>query len=392
MLKRMLALLLALCVALPLAVFAEDEEEELSIIEDVDLDAENTEPLPDFDDESFDWDAFLEEEEVAETVEDLSQLEVDTSINPADLELNPNLPGNVINILLIGVDTHAVDIRAESNLMHGDVNMVLSLNTDTGDITLTSFLRDLYVEIPGYRSKAKLNAAYNRGGGQLAMRTINHNFDLNVQHYVAINFYGVAAIIDSLGGIDIDMTRIEANAINAYIKKNAKKMTYDVKGNATREPLPVDKSKGKTEKYLIHCDGLQALMYARLRKIDNDFARTQRQRHLLELLAGKVLEDIDLNKMVDLVSSILPYVITDMNAQAVVTLVTTALRSGLIGKARAGGELFQQFSVPNSTDKGYGYGTTDAGASVVTMNSTNWEFYIRKMHTNIYGEYYSSRQ
>ena len=221
------------------------------------------------------------------------------------------------------------------------------------------------------------------------MRTINHNFDLNVDHYVAVNFYGVASIIDSLGGIDIDVTRIEANAINAYLKKNGKKMTYDVKGNASRDPLPVNKSIPKTEKYVVHCDGIQALMYARLRGIDNDFVRTQRQRHLLELLAAKVLQDLNLNKLMDLVSSALPYMITDMNGQTVMSLVMTVMRTDMVSRLEEGGEVFQQFRIP--MDKTYSYAHTESGSSVVTLSTKNWQTNIEALHYFISGNYYPSK-
>ena len=75
-------------------------------------------------------------------------------------------------------------------MQNGDVQIIVSINKDDGSIKLTSILRDLYVTIPGYKNKNRINTAYSRGGGQLAMRTINKNFELNIENYITINFYG----------------------------------------------------------------------------------------------------------------------------------------------------------------------------------------------------------
>ena len=383
--KRVLALLLTLCL-LPLSALGSewdldwDDEEEITL--------EDLEELP------------LEDEEgigdltITDSVEDLlaemDSWEVDTSVNPDDLELNSSLPDNVINILLIGIDSHDRDIREDKASHLNDVNMVLSLDTDTGEIKLTSILRDLYVEIPGFRGKAKLNNAFTRGsaggdlngGAQLTMRTINHNFELNIENYVVINFYGVAAIIDSLGGVDIDLTKAEARGINNYLNKTAytsSKFTYDTRDRTEREDLAVEAG-------VQHCDGIQALMYARLRKIDNDFARTARQRHLMELLLRQVVSSIDINKLMDLMQTCLPYVLTNMNASTIMNLALTVLGSGIMEKISSGGSLLEQHRVP--MDGMYGYLTLDSGASVVNLGEKNWRLNKESIHYFIYGQTY----
>ncbi len=388
--KRALSLLMSLCLLMGCLAFpaaAEEEEEEWSI-GDLTEEAQQAEAeaLPDFEADDFDWEAWLESTETEEAVTDaLGDAEVDTSVSAGDLELNPNLPGNVINIMLIGIDSHDKDVREEKASHLNDSNMILSINTDDGSVKLTSILRDLYVNIPGYKNKAKLNNAYYRGEGDLVMRTINHLFEMNIQHYVVINFYGVASIIDALGGIDIDMTKTEASAINAYLNqayKKTSKYTYDTKDKSEREPL--QRISG-----VQHCDGIQALMYARLRKIDGDFARTARQRHLLELLLNKVLQDMDTGKLLNLISTCLPYMITNMNAQTIMNVATAVLKTDIISRAKDGGELLQQHRIP--MDKTYGYGTTDKGASVITLSDKQWDNNVQSLHYFIYGNYYPAK-
>ena len=281
---------------------------------------------------------------------------------------------NIINILLVGIDTR--DTTLDSGLQHGDVQMILSINKDDGSVKLTSLLRDLYVTIPGYKNKNRINVAYARGGGQLAMRTVNKNFELNIESYVTINFYGLASIIDAIGGVDVDMTKQEAGAINTYLKKHPPK--YDNTDGKERQPL--ERVAG-----VQHLDGVQAVMYARLRSIDNDFARTARQRHLLELLLGQIMQDMTLDKLIGLIETCVPYVTTNVNLNTMLELGMTVLGSGIIQRAQQGESLIGQHRVP--MDKTYSYKDVN-GASVVYMGSTNFPKNVQALHEFIYGAYY----
>jgi len=366
--KRLTALLLVLCMLPTFSVLAEDEEEsaeEIVVVDGVAID-ENGEEIEGFD----------VPEELKETVEILDA-EIDDTVDPGVLELNKNLPDNVVNILLIGIDSRSAELD-ESN-QHGDVMIVVSINKDDGTIKLTSILRDLYVTIPGYKSKNRINVAYKRGGGELAMRTVNHNFELNVEHYIVINFYGLASIIDSLGGIDIELTKQEAGAINAYIKKNPPK--YDNQGD-DYERIPLEKVSG-----VQHLDGIQAVMYARLRSIDNDFARTARQRNLLELLLKHVTKGgMDFDKLFNLLETCLPYARTNMSLNDLGSLAMLVLQSGLLERAEAGEPLLEQNRIP--LDDTWKYDETDSGASVVAFRTDKrLRQNIEKLHIFIYGEY-----
>ena len=369
--KRLMALLLAVCMLLPAFSLAEEAGDDTEVIEeDIILDDDGNEILVDEETGT----QFVISSEASELADGLaSDYEVDDTVDPDNLELNENLPGHIVNILLVGIDSRSTNL--ESGLQNGDVQIILSVNTQDGTIKLTSILRDTYVEIPGYKNKNRINVSYNRGGGALAMRTINHNFDLNIQYYVAINFYGLASIIDSIGGIDVDLTKVEAGAINAYLREHPP--AYDNNKGGTRVAL--ERKAG-----VQHLDGVQAVMYARLREIDNDFSRTARQRHLLELLLEEVMKDMDLDKLMTMVESCLPYVLTNMTPAAMLELGLGVLSSGIVQKAAAGETLMEQHRVP--MDKTYSYKQVN-GASVIHMGPNSFKKNKESIHEFIYGEY-----
>ncbi|MBQ8200442.1 MAG: LCP family protein [Clostridia bacterium] len=377
LMKKLTALLLALTMLLSVPALAEEETEALPDQIDVSSDSVVVVDGVAINEEGEEIEGFEIPEELEEIVEILDA-EIDDTVDPQALEINEKLPDNVINILLIGIDSRSTEI--EEHTQHGDVQIIVSINKDDGSIKLTSVLRDLYVTIPGYKSKNRINVAYQRGGGQLAMRTINHNFDMNIEKYIVINFYGLASIIDSLGGIDIELTKQEASAINAYIKKHPPR--YDNQDD-DYERVPLEKVKG-----VQHLDGIQAVMYARLRSIDNDFARSARQRHLLELLLKKVTEGgMDFDKLFKLLETCLPYAKTNMSLSDMGSLAMTVLQSGLLERAANGESLLEQNRIP--MDDTWKYDTTSGGASVVVFRTTKRHTEnIQKLHEFVYGEYY----
>ncbi|MBR4459864.1 MAG: LCP family protein [Clostridia bacterium] len=391
---RILAVLMALCVLCP-AALAEDEDFDLYEREDVVADDEDD--FFDEDEDETEEDEFFIGGDADAIAEDLSALERDPDVNLEDLEINPNLPDSVINILLIGVDMRENDISSAKGLLHNDVTMILSVNLKDGSVKLTSIARDLYVGIPGYKGKNRINTAYaygtnpktGNGGAELAMRTVNHIFDLNISQYVVINFFGVASIIEHLGGVDVDVVKGEALAINNYLKKNGRRMTYDTKGNDNREPLEVRKSMKSDEKYVLHLDGVQALMYARLRTgmkyNTGDLARTGRQRHLLELLLAKVLEDIDLEKLTDLITVAYPYVKTNISADTMFNVALGVLRGDIRDNLKNGKSLFEQHRIP--LDNTYKYLDIN-GASVIEFNDGQLRRAVESVHYFIYDDYY----
>lgn len=219
--KRWIALMLSLCLMMPAFSLAEEDEDLTveEIVEDVTLDAP-AEGEDVFVDEDTGETYYLtaEEQEKLDSLMEEEPEEEETGIDPDSLDLNPNLPENVLNILLIGVDTRSKD--PQEIIGRGDTQIIVSINQDTGAIRMTSILRDSLVSIPGYKNQTKINNAFQygcnrvkkgttqekiRSGAALAMRTINRNFQMNIQNYVAVNFNGLASVIDSLGGIDIEL-------------------------------------------------------------------------------------------------------------------------------------------------------------------------------------------
>ena len=373
MMKRLLALLLMLCM-MPLCTFAEEEAPADPFGDTIVIDTEDVQSA---EDEVYIPD---EDEELASAIEILDA-EIDDTVDPTKLDLNENLPDHVVNILLVGIDGRTADMDSKNSTQHGDVQIIVSINKKDGSIKLTSVLRDLYVTIPGYKSKNRINVAYSRGGGQLAMRTMNKLLELNIEHYVVINFYGLASIIDSLGGVDIELTKAEAGAINTYIKKNLKKGGYD------NQEKGYERQDLKKVNGVQHLDGIQAVMYARLRSIDNDFKRSERQRHLLEVLLAKVLDDgLNLDKLLTLLETCLPYAETNMSAMDMVSLAMGVLQSDILTKLANGDPLLQQNRIP--MDETWKYDTTSGGASVVTFRTTKrHQENIEGIHKFIYGEY-----
>ena len=379
LIRKLTALVMALCLLLPGAVLAEDDEISiLDVVENVNLDEGGDESAGGDEDAEGGEELFISDEvqEAMEVAENL-EADIDDSINPDDLELNPNLPDNVVNILLVGVDTRSTTL--DDGLQHGDVQIILSINKDTGSVKLTSILRDLYVTIPGYKSKNRINVAYSRGGGALAMRTINHTFELNIEHYVTINFYGLASIIDAIGGVDVDLTKAEAKAINTYLKQHPPK--YDNQ-DKEYERVPLEAVAG-----VQHLDGVQAVMYARTRSVDNDFGRTARQRHLLDLLLQKIMQDMTVDKFMTLMETSLPYVQTNVNASTMLNLGLSVLGSDIISRAQAGESLLEQMRIP--MDETWKYDQTDSGSSVVVFRTVaRREENVKALHEFIYGQYY----
>ena len=394
--KKAISLLLALSLLLPVFSLAEEDDDLMveEIVEEVILEDEAADALPDLDSEDIIYDEdtgeiFLlteEEQQKLDSILEEEPEEDDTGINPDSLDLNTNLPDNVINILLIGVDTRSSDPM--EIIGRGDTQIIVSVNKDTGDVKMTSILRDSLVTIPGYKNQTKINNAFqygcNRvkkgetkdkihGGAALAMRTINKNFQMNIENYVAINFNGLASIIDALGGIDIELTKAEATYINSYLKKHPP--AYDNRAKGERVPLEAVAG-------VQHLDGVQAVMYARTRSLngENDFNRTDRQRHLLELLLEKVMQDLDFSTLMDLIDVAISYSDTNMNFQTMFNLAASLMPS--LAGASSDEALFEQMRIP--MDKSYSYATVN-GASVLKYNMKK---HAQAIHEFVYGTYY----
>ncbi len=400
--KRILALFLALLMFLPVFSLAEEDE----------FEEEYEEEYEELDEEE---DEIPEEVLNAEPVSEELQEEIRNALENADfvptseldennLFINRNLPDNVINILLLGVDTRNAEL-IEEDVKLADVQIILSLNTETGDVKLSSILRDTVVVNPftGVRSPINYSLRSFDSKGkfhddpQRAIATVNYNFEMNIQYYVMINFRGVAAIVDQLGGIDMELTEGEAANINYYLKKNAKSILkhYDTKeAKAARVEL-------KVEDGVQHLDGLQALMYARLRQnktkkkynLGDDWQRTARTRNLLDKLLQKVLKGN--TDIIDLVSFSVEYINSNMNPATMFDLIRTVLGGNIISKLGSGDSIMEQFRIPmgsaDDNTKTWSYVQEKGdlyGKIWLSKTNGNLQKNIEGLHEFIYGKYY----
>ena len=397
--KRILSLLLVLCLFLPALSFAELEEDDFSsdeLEEEILLDDEEEE------------DDSTPENAVTETLsEDLrnelaGSLEasdyVATELDTSNLYINENLPDDVINILLIGVDTRNPELE-ENDVKLADVQMILSLDTKTGTVKLSSILRDTLVTNPFTGNLKPINESYQsfdskkifHDNPQRSVATVNYNFEMNIQYYVTINFRGVAAIVDKIGGIDLELTEGEAWNINRYLKKNARQISkhYDTK-EAREKRVELEVRDG-----VQHLDGLQALMYARLRKslskkyqMGDDWQRTARARNLLDKLLQKVLK-MDVLDILSLVGEAVEYLNSNMNPDYMANLIIKMLGSGIVGKLGSSDSIIEQFRIPmgNAEDgtKTWAY-DNDTGKIFMSKRNGNFQKNIEGLHAFIYGE------
>lgn len=178
----------------------------------------------------------------------------------------------VINVLLIGNDS-----RLEGDDGRSDAMILVSISDKTKTITMTSLLRDMYVEIPGHGGN-RLNAAYSYGGPELLMETIEQNFDIPVHRYALVNFQAFANLVDAVGGVDLELTNEEVQYVNGYL------MEYNQLEGRDLATDFLDPSLSG----MIHLNGPQALAFTRNRYIGTDFGRTERQRKVLSAVIDKL--------------------------------------------------------------------------------------------------------
>lgn len=234
------------------------------------------------------------------TTEEVINLEnqIDSNITNEDETKTNNIEKKEIrNILLIGSDSRQADSNGRSDTM-----ILVSINENTKQIIATSFLRDIYLQIPGITKKNRLNAAYSYGGPGLLIDTIEENFKVDIDNYVEINFYSFMNVIDEVGGITLTVSADEIEVMNVYMKEL---------NTLLNQPFESDKLTAK-DAGSIHLNGKQALAYSRVRYVGNaDFERTSRQRKVLGAVYQNVKNE-NFSKLNELLNIILPELSTDL--------------------------------------------------------------------------------
>jgi LCP family protein required for cell wall assembly len=289
--------------------------------------------------------------------EPLSSSEIEDILNMTDdpNEVNPTAPTidpddvtmptepvevivpseGVINIILVGQDRREGQGRQRSDAM-----ILCTINKGTKTITLTSFLRDMYVTIPNYY-RQRINTAYMLGGFKTLNATLEHNFGVRADHCVEVDFSGFRDIVNVLGGVDVELTQKEADYLNSRAAWDNDQGNFDWHLTAGVNTL----------------DGDQALAYSRIRALDSDWGRTNRQRVVLTAMLQKA-KTMDLTQLNDFINKVIPMIATDMTP------------SEITGYAMDLMPMLSSVTIKNQTipaDGTWQYATIN-GAAVITVN------------------------
>lgn len=251
---------------------------------------------------------------------------------------------NVVNILLVGQDSE----KYRENGSRTDVMLLVSYNKSQGTLKLLSFMRDSYVKLEGVGNN-RLNTCYHFGGMGLLINTINDTFDLDIQSYATLAFSEFRTLVDAFGGVDLTLTKAEASWINQGSR------TGRVKSGEN-----------------IHLNGDQALLYARDRRSGgSDYARTDRQRKLVEALYSQARSNMNVATALELIDFAEDYVRTNLTLDQVTQLATDLL---------TGSEL--AVSSARMPFDGTYRGARRGGASVIAIDV---EENTRLVHEFLYG-------
>lgn len=216
------------------------------------------------------------------------------------------------NIAIFGIDTRT-DTYEENT--RTDSIIVVSLDPVKNKTILTSYARDTLVRIEGYKYN-RVNAAYAFGGAELAVNTLNYNFDLNVSKYLVVNFFAVPKIVDAIGGVDIDIKQIEIKEMNKYIKEYNALVTKEKQVDLI------------TTAGINHLNGGQALTYMRIRHVGNaDFERMERQRRVLTTMMEK-MKNLNYIEIFNLINENISYIRTNLTMSEIGGLGMQLLKNG----------------------------------------------------------------
>lgn len=224
----------------------------------------------------------------------------DADVVDTDLEYDQD----VVNILLIGCDKRADETEAGRS----DSTMIATIDLKNGKLKLTSLMRDMYIDVPGY-GYHKFNAAYSYGGVQLEYETIAENFGIKLDGYVEVDMAAFREVVDLIGGVPMELTEAEANFLqNAYMnsKHGEKNVTA---GENILTPY-------------------QALAYCRIRQdVTGEFGRTDRQRKVLISVFNE-LKSEDIMTITNICMKSLKYITTDLTEKQIRSLLTSVITMG----------------------------------------------------------------
>lgn len=255
-----------------------------------------------------------------------------------DIEVNSGVEEKLEkykNIAIFGIDS----LNNKYTESRTDCIIIASINNTTKEIRLVSVYRDTYLNIPGY-GLDKINHAYAYGGPALSISTLNINLDLNIEQFVTVNFEATQDIIDAVGGVRIKVT--DAEARSGSIPGITKGGTYNLNGE-------------------------QALAYGRIRKIDNDYARTERMRTVL-MATFENAKKMSLGQLNKLVDKLLPEVYTNISGTEILAMLPQIYSCSIVESDG------WPYETRGATINGVWYGPP------VTLESN-----VSKLHENLFG-------
>ena len=248
------------------------------------------------------------EETVATNTETVAETESETESETETEPVRVAADQEIVNILLVGQDRRMND----SEKQRSDSMILVTLNRRSNTIDLTSFMRDTYVEIPGWGSN-RLNAAYVFGGEELMNETFAYNFGVNIDGNVEVDFYDFVTIIDKLGGVDIDVKEEEISVLNDYVRETSQQLNENPEDNYV------------TEAGMQHLNGIQTLSYCRIRYVGRgDFERTERQRKVLQELFNNTKE-MDSLELLNILNDTFELLNTNMSDSDLLNLMVEAV-------------------------------------------------------------------
>ncbi|MGF3103159.1 LCP family protein [Rossellomorea sp. DUT-2] len=230
-----------------------------------------------------------------------------------------------VNVLLLGVDS-----RGEEK-SRTDTMMLAQIDPKTNETKLVSFMRDIYVEIPGYQNY-KLNTAFYLGGPELLRKTIKHNFDIDIQYFMVVDFKGFEQSVDVLApeGIEMDVEKAMSENIGVSLQPGVQNL-----------------------------NGKELLGYARFRAdAEGDFGRVERQQKVINALKDEVLSIGGVTKLPKMAGSIQPYIQTNMSKLDQISIAKDILLSN--------SRDMDKLTIP--VEGSYGFGSYSGVGSVLDIN------------------------
>ncbi len=260
----------------------------------------------------------------------------------------------IVNIAIFGVDK-----RQEDHYGRSDATMIVSLDGIHNKIKLTNILRDSRVKIENHGYE-KICHAFSYGGPELAVKTINQNFNLDIHDYIKVDFVQMANLVDVLGGLDLEISRQEVFAINGLM-------------NSTPEFVKLKRVPNLSKNVqTIHLTGAQVLNYTRIRKLDSDIKRAERQQYVLNAIFSKI-KNMSKTQYPDFFRKIIKLVETSFSPTQILSLIPL-----LISVSNE----INTFKIPNPEGKGVKSNVID-GAWVWTFDLKD---YANQLHSFIYEE------